>query len=106
MLEKPLKRVSRPNADVRLSNLVGGNTHRHIRIHIYVYILYIYINTYIERKRPKYEIESWRTCKISLHKTIIIAMMSSKGEAEKTSLCNVSPHQIHEHNGGQGDVGS
>ena len=33
-------------------------------------------------------------------------MMSSKGEAEKTSLCNVSPHQIHEHNGGQGDVGS
>ena len=23
MLEKPLKRVSRPNADVRLSNLVG-----------------------------------------------------------------------------------
>ena len=58
MLEKPLKRVSRPNADVRLSNLVGGNTNRHIRIHIYVYILYIYINTYRERKRPKYEIES------------------------------------------------
>ena len=25
MLEKPLKRVSRPNADVRLSNLVRGN---------------------------------------------------------------------------------
>ena len=24
MLEKPLKRVSRPNADVRLSNLVRG----------------------------------------------------------------------------------
>ena len=38
MLEKPLKRVSRPNADVRLSNLVGGNTHIHIHIYIYIYI--------------------------------------------------------------------
>ena len=39
MLEKPLKRVSRPNADVRLSNLVGE----------------IYMS---EKKRLKYEIES------------------------------------------------
>ena len=29
-----------------------------------------------------------------------------KERQEKTSLRNVSPHQIHEHNGGQGDVGS
>ena len=48
MLEKPLKRVSRPNADVRLSNLVRGNIKRDENI--------------LERKRPKYEIESWRTC--------------------------------------------
>ena len=44
MLEKPLKRVSRPNADVRLSNLVRGNIKRGENI--------------LERKRPKYEIES------------------------------------------------
>ena len=44
MLEKPLKRVSRPNADVRLSNLVRGNIKRDENI--------------LERKRPKYEIES------------------------------------------------
>ena len=44
MLEKPLKRVSRPNADVRLSNLVRGNIKRDENIS--------------ERKRPKYDIES------------------------------------------------
>ena len=44
MLEKPLKRVSRPNADVRLSNLVRGIIKRDENI--------------LERKRPKYEIES------------------------------------------------
>ena len=46
MLEKPLKRVSRPNADVRLSNLVRGNIKRKRDENI------------LERKRPKYEIES------------------------------------------------